>query len=119
MREQNPNQAQENALRAPMLNLNARSGNGAVVTGAYTLLVSANYKRRWFSCQVPKTEADSLLLVFSRGVPGAGDYGQMLIEPGGAIVLDGIGGMPWQGSIYGTGLSADSYCYWTETEDYP
>lgn len=109
---------QKNASLVDMFNLEARSGNGAVPTGSYTLLVTTNYKRRWFSCQVPITEADSMLLVFSKDIPGAGNYGQMLIEPGGSVVLDMVT-MPWQGSIYGTGLSADSYCYWTEVSDYP
>lgn len=109
---------QQPAALVPMYNLEARAGNGAVPTGSYTLLVTTNYKRRWFSCQVPITEPDAMLLVFSKDLPGIGNFGQMLIEPGGSIVLD-VTTMPWQGAIYGTGLTANSYCYWTEVSDYP
>ena len=102
------------------LYLHARSGNGAVPTGSYTLLVTANPKRRWFVCQVPSTEADSLLLVLSRAEPGTGiEFTNILIEPGGSAVLSMSGDMPWQGAIWATGLSADSSCYWSEAEDYP
>lgn len=114
-----PFQPQIPDSKVRMQELNARAGNGAVVTGSYTLLVTNNFKRRWFSAQVPKTEADSLLLVICRGVPGVGDYGQLLIEPGGSIVLNQGSDMQWQGPIYATGLGADSYVYWTEVEDYP
>lgn len=110
---------QKPSLPVEMMELNARAGNGAVPTGVYTLLVPVNYKRRWFSIQVPTTEADSLLLVITRGEPGVGDYGQMIVEPGQPIVLSQTNGMPWQGAVWATGTTADSYCYWTEVEDWP
>ena len=99
---------------------NARSGNGAVPTGAYTLLVPANPKRRWFSCQVLSSEPDALLLVLSISQPGATvEFTNIPIESGGSVVLSYSGDMPWQGAIWATGLAADSSCYWAEVEDYP
>lgn len=97
-----------------------RSGNGAVPTGSYTLLVPQNLKRRWFEVTVPKTEADSMLLVLSREQPASGrEFTNILLESGDSCVLSMTGDMPWQGAIWATGLSADSACYWNECEDWP
>lgn len=99
--------------------LRAKSGNGAVPTGAYTLLVPENWKRRWFAIKVPLTEADDLLVVLANGQPGVVPYGQIQLSPGDSAVFSMSGDMPFQGAIYATGTTADSYCYWTEAEDYP
>jgi len=100
--------------------LAARSGNGAVPTGAYTLLVPANTKRNWFVVTVPITEADEMLLVLSLAEPGTGiEFTNIYLAPGMTAVLSMTSDMPWQGAVWATGLTADSYCYWSEVEDYP
>lgn len=101
--------------------LNGRSGNGAVPTGSYTLLVPANPKRRWFTIAVPLTEADPLLVVLSRENPdnAGAEFTNIYMAPGMSVVLSQSGDMPWQGMILATGLGADSSCYWSEVEDYP
>lgn len=100
---------------------NAKSGNGAVPTGSYTLLVPANFKRRWFAVTVPSTEVYSMLLVLNRtgSFSSADSYTNILVEPGSSVVLSRTGDMPWLGAIYATGLSANTSCYWSEVEDYP
>lgn len=100
--------------------LHARSGNGAVPTGSYTLLCPANPKRNWFVVHVPSTEPDSMLLVLAREMPASGvEFTNILVESGAGVVLSMTGDLPWQGAIWATGLSADSSCYWSESEDYP
>ena len=103
------------------LTLDPSYGNGAVPTGSYTRFVGDNYKRRWFSITVPPTEADSMLLVLAREADFVSNlnYAQIYMAPGTSIVLSMSGDMPWQGAIYGTGVVGDSYCYWSEVEDYP
>lgn len=96
---------------------NARAGNGSVPTGSYTLLVPANTKRRWFVVTVPSSGADTLIVL-----PRTGDlseFGQIFLAPGGSLVLSMSGDMPWQGIVLATGLTATTYVYWTEVEDYP
>lgn len=102
------------------LTLQPRSGNGAVPTGSYTLLVPANPKRNWFEVCVPDDEADDMLLVLSRSEPGAGiEFTNILLHPGDRAILSMTGDMPWQGAIWATGRTADSSCFWNEAEDYP
>jgi len=102
------------------LYLNGRSGNGAVPTGAYTFLVGENFKRRWFALTVPLSEPDPLLLVLARSIPGApAEFTNIYVATGSSVILSMSGDMPWQGPIYATGLAAESYCYWSEAEDYP
>lgn len=99
------------------VNLNAKAGNGTVATGSYTLLVPANPKRRWFAVTVPTTGQETLIVL-----PRSGDlveFGQLYLPPGGSLVLSMSGDMPWQGIVLATGLTANSYVYWTEVEDYP
>jgi hypothetical protein len=98
--------------------LHARSGNGAVPTGSYTLLVPANPKRRWFV--VTCTDADAMLVVLCRELPASGrEFSNLYLAQGGSVVLSMTGDMPWQGAIWATGASADSACYWSEIEEYP
>ena len=100
--------------------LKARSGNGAVPTGSYTLLVPANPKRNWFCVTVPPSEPDAMLLVLALEMPsGTTEFSNIYIASGASVVLSMFGDMPWQGAIWGTGASADSACYWSEVEDYP
>lgn len=100
--------------------LHARSGNGAVPTGSYTLLVPNNPKRNWFEVSVPTTEVDAMLVVLARELPASGiEFANILLESGESVILSMTGDMPWQGAIWATGLSADSSCYWSEVEDYP
>jgi len=97
---------------------NARSGNGAVPNGSYTLLVPANPKRRWFCVTV--TDADAMLLVLARELPASGrEFSNIYLASGVTCVLSMSGDMPWQGAIYATGAAADSACYWSEIEEYP
>lgn len=107
--------------KVPLLYLHARAGNGAVPTGSYTQLVPENFKRRWFSVTVPETETDECLIVLSRHYPAlAGtEYGQIYLASGMTVIFSMSGDMPWQGHIYATGLTADTYVYWTEVEDFP
>lgn len=99
------------------VNLNARAGNGTVPTGSYTLLVPANTKRRWFAVSVPITGQETLIVLPREGSMTA--FGQIYLPAGGSLVISMSGDMPWQGSILATGLTANSYVYWTEVEDYP
>lgn len=100
--------------------LNARSGNGAVPTGSYTLLVPANPKRNWFVVTVPNSEPDAMLVVLALSMPASGvDFSNIYLQSGASLVLSMTGDMPWQGAIWATGASADSACYWSEVEDYP
>jgi hypothetical protein len=99
--------------------LEPSSGNGAVPNAVYTMLVPANPKRRWFVVKVPGTEANSMLVVLSRGTPGVDATANILLEPGDAAVFSNDGDMPWQGAILATGLVGATSCYWSQAEDYP
>lgn len=114
-----------NDPKVEKLFLRARSGNGAVPTGSYTLLVPNNNKRRWLSITIPPATdptaaglATLIVLPMIGGVTGD-TYGQIYLDAGSSVILSMTGDMPWQGSVLATGLAGASYVYWTEVEDYP
>ena len=99
------------------LNLDAQAGNGAVAHGAYTQLVTANHLRRWITIKCPASEADDMLIVLPYDAGLTTGYGQIHLDPGESFTFSTEFGTPWQGVIFATGVSAASYCYWTEVSD--
>ena len=115
-----PLPSQQVAAPVAMVNLNGRSNNLACPTGSYVQLVSQNFKRRWLVIKVPITEPDTLVVVLAREEPAAGrEFTTILLDSGDSLVLSMSGDMPWQGGVWATGLTADSWAYWSEVEEWP
>lgn len=98
----------------PIDQIKSRNGFGAVPTGSYTLLVSENYRRKWFSITCPSTAPAPMLVCLTYGSDVSNDYGLIYLHQGSSLILSATGDQPWSGSVLATGVALASYCYWTE-----